>query len=228
MAARRKDRDDIVVFSILRDSSCEECGEELWRGRFLRLENDRPLCLTCADLDHLVFLPRGDAALTRRAKKYSPLHAVVVRFSRTRGRYERQGLLVAESALERAEAECMADADVRAARRERAADRRAQLNAEYVSAFAARIGELYPGCPDDERRSIAEHTCRVRSGRVGRTAAAKVLDAEAVNLAVRAHIRHRHTPYDELLASGIDRSEARMDVEEQLQTVLESWVADGN
>ncbi|MEW2383027.1 hypothetical protein AB0873_13215 [Micromonospora sp. NPDC047707] len=30
-------------------------------------------CLTCVDLDHLVFLPAGDAALTRRAKQASRL-----------------------------------------------------------------------------------------------------------------------------------------------------------
>lgn len=82
---------EIVVFWIRRDSACAECGEELGKGRFLHLESGRPLCLACADLDHLVFLARGDAALTRRAGRYSTLKAVVVRFSRTRKSYERQG-----------------------------------------------------------------------------------------------------------------------------------------
>src|SRR3984893_18920696 len=45
-----------------------------------------------ADPDHLVYLHRGDAALTWRAEKYSALSAVVVRFSRSRGRYRRQTL----------------------------------------------------------------------------------------------------------------------------------------
>ena len=45
--------DEIVVFSILRDSACAECGEALGKGRFLRLEKERPLCLRCTDLDHL-------------------------------------------------------------------------------------------------------------------------------------------------------------------------------
>ena len=31
------------------------------------------LCLACADLDHLEYLPRGNVALTRRAAKYSKL-----------------------------------------------------------------------------------------------------------------------------------------------------------
>ena len=50
---------DIVVFSILKPSACAECGAELWKGSFLRMEKEKPLCLECADLDHLVFLPRG-------------------------------------------------------------------------------------------------------------------------------------------------------------------------
>jgi len=62
------------------------------------MEGPGPLCLGCADLDHLVFLAAGDAALTRRAKKASALSAVVVRFIRARKRYERQGILVDEPA----------------------------------------------------------------------------------------------------------------------------------
>jgi hypothetical protein len=105
----RDEKTDIVVFEIVRDSACAECGEELGKGRWLRMERDRPLCMSCADLAHLVFVPPGDAALTRRASKYSSLRAVLVRFSRARKRYERQGILVEESALRRAEQECLAD-----------------------------------------------------------------------------------------------------------------------
>ena len=121
--ATRGESNEIVVFSIVRDSVCAECGRELWKGSFLRMEHDRPLCLSCADLDHLWFLPSGDTALTRRASKYSGLRAVVVRFSRARGRYERQGVLVEQAALERAEQECLDDAEHRRVR-ERAAERR--------------------------------------------------------------------------------------------------------
>jgi len=111
---------DLVVFDILRESKCADCGKELLGGDFLFMEGERPLCLTFADIDHLIYLPRGDTALTRRARKHSALSAVVVRFSRARKRYERQGVLVEESALEQAEAECSADAYQRSVRRERA------------------------------------------------------------------------------------------------------------
>ena len=73
---------ELVVFDIVRDSKCADCGKELLGGDFLFMEAERPLCLTCADLDHLTYLPRGDTALTRRARKHSTLSAVVVRFSR--------------------------------------------------------------------------------------------------------------------------------------------------
>src|SRR5215831_558980 len=111
---------NLVVFDIVRDSECAECRKELLAHDFLFMEKGRPLCLTCADLDHLTYLPRGDTALTRRARKYSSLSAVVVRFSRARKRYERQGVLVEEPALERAEQDCAADADKRSVKRERA------------------------------------------------------------------------------------------------------------
>ena len=215
--------EDIVVFWIVRDTVCAECGEELGKGRFLRLEAQRPLCLACADLDRLVFLARGDAALTRRASRYSTLRAVVVRFSRARKRYERQGVLVEEQALVRAEQACLSDAGSRHVARERGAERRAALDAAYVEAFARRIGEVFPGCPRDAQQSIAEHACQKYSDRVGRSAAAKELDAKAVELAVVAHVRHVHTQYDRLLAQGMARHDARVEVGSVVNEWLNTW-----
>jgi hypothetical protein len=214
---------DIVVFWIIRDNVCAECGEVLGKGRFLRMEGERPLCLSCADLGHLVFLERGNTALTRRATRHSTLYAVVVRFSRARKRYERQGVLVEEAALAKAEAECLSDADARQAARERAAARRVEVDVAYAEAFARRVAELFPGCPRPTQQAIAEHACERYSGRIGRSAAAKELDANAVELAVRAHIRHEHTPYDQRLAHGADRSDARREVASEVEAVLRRW-----
>lgn len=226
MAEKKKDESpDIVVFWTVRDSACAECGRELWKGEFLRLEEGRALCLSCADLDHLAYLPSGDTAMTRRASKYSRLRAVVVRFSRARKRYERQGVLVEMEALERAERECLDDAESRRRARERAAVRRSAAEQEYAAAFARRVSELYPGCPAAEAESIAVHACAVGSGRIGRTEEAKELDAGAVELAVRAHVRHVHTPYDELLGRGIERFDARARVHDHVEHVLDGWRA---
>lgn len=214
---------DIVVFEILRDSECSECGEELGKGRWLRLENERPLCMDCADLSHLVFLPPGNAALTIRAGRYSSLRAILVRFSRTRKRYERQGTLVEEEALARAEQECLADADARERARTRRAERESLIDARYRSEFAQHIKNLYPGCPDSEAVEIAEHACLKYSGRVGRSADAKRFDEHVITLAVRAHVRHVHTEYDKLLNKGRERHEARESVGPQIDNILTNW-----
>ena len=75
----------------------------------------------------------------------------------------------------------------------------------------------------DRERAIAEHACLKYSGRVGRSAAAKSYDDEAVRLAVLAHVRHVETSYDKLLASGRDRHEARRQVDAQARLVLAAW-----
>jgi hypothetical protein len=211
------------VFQILKDSQCSECGAEIAQGSFLLMEAGQPLCLPCARLDDLEFLPSGEAALTRRAAKYSGRTAVVVRFSRSRGRYERQGILVETAALEQAEGECAADAKERASARARGAERRRAQDRELVVRMAQQIGELYPGCPPPEAAAIAAHTAVRGSGRVGRTAAGRNLDEGALAAAVAAAVRHTHTNYDELLAAGLDRDLARRRVADRVQEILAAW-----
>ena len=216
--------DTVTVYITNRESRCDECGDDLGRHAWITLAREgHAVCLACADLEHLVFLPAGNTALTRRARKGSRLSAVVLKWSRARKRYERQGLLVEDDALTRAEEECAADAASRQAKRERAVARRAELNPEYLARFAVRVRELYPNCPKGRETQIAEHACRKYSGRVGRSSASKALDEDAVRLAVVAHICHRETPYDDLLLGGVERSEARACVRDQVATVLSDW-----
>ncbi len=214
----------LKVFITAGEPTCDECREALGRSAWITIESQgRALCLRCSDLDHLEFLASGDAALTRRAGSHSVLSAVVLRWSRARKRYERQGLLVEASALEQAEAECLADTDARARRREREAERRAQLDAEHADQFLVRILDLFPACPRETAKRIAEHACLTSSGRVGRTTAGKALEEEAVRGAVVAHVRHTHTEYDALLARGFDRYEARTRVADPIDLVLAQW-----
>jgi hypothetical protein len=216
--------DDIAVFQVTSDDAkCDECGEELFRGRMLRKEGAKGLCLDCADLGHLTFLGAGDACVTRRARKYSPIAVVVLRWSRSSKRYERQGLLVTGDAADRAEQECLDDAELRQRRQFAAAIRRDDIDAQYVAAFAAEIRRHYPSAPPDAPTHIAEHACQKHSQRIGRTAAAKDFAPEAIDLAVRAHIRHVHTTYDQLLARGSDREFARAAVRREVDTILETW-----
>jgi hypothetical protein len=217
---RQRQAPELVVISPLRDWVCTVCGGS---GDLLLMEGPGPLCLRCVDLDHLVFLPSGDAALTRRARQASRLSAVVVRFSRSRGRYERQGILVEEMALAQAERECLADEGARARRREREAARRAAGDVELQAKMAREIERLFPGCPEERAQEIARHTATRGSGRVGRSAAGRALDPEAIELAVAAAVRHLDTGYDDLLMSGLSRVEARERVRSEVERILDRW-----
>ena len=94
---------ELLVIQPLSDTwKCHRCSGT---GDLLIMESPGPACLRCTGLDDLQFLPAGDALLTRRVKAKSARHAVVVRFSKSRRRYERQGLLVEPSALAEAQRE---------------------------------------------------------------------------------------------------------------------------
>lgn len=171
----------------------------------------------------LVFLRRGNITLTKRACKLSARWMVVVKWSRARRRQERQGVLVEPQALEQARLQSAADEHQRQKRRARAATRRELQDQQYTSDFATAIRARYPASPPGIERPIAEHACAKYSGRVGRTAAAKELDAEMIHRAVVAHIRHANTRYDRLIASGVSRNEARELVRTLIDETLSCW-----
>jgi hypothetical protein len=218
---RRADKPaDLLVIQPVQDWACAECGGT---GDLLTMSTAGPLCLDCADLDHLMFLPAGDAALTRRARKASGLSAVVVRWSRSRRRYERQGVLVEEAALAQAEQQCLADEDARQRRRERDRDRRAAQDLVLQARFAAEIARLYPGCPAARAEAVAQHAGVRGSGRVGRSAAGRALDEQAITRAVMASVRHEDTDYDALLMAGVAREVARDRIRPAIDRILAAW-----
>jgi hypothetical protein len=211
---------ELVVFMPVTEFICSDCGGT---DSFLVKDGERALCLACADLDHLVFLGAGDGALTRRSRKASALSAVVVRFSRARKRYERQGVLVEPAALETAELQCLGDEEARARRRERDRERRAQQDENLVERMAVEIRRLFPGCPATRAEAIATHAAVRGSGRVGRSAAGRALDPDALTLAVVASVRHDDTGYDGLLMAGVPRIDARARVQADIERVLDGW-----
>ena len=216
---------EIKVFISSREGTCGDCGAPLTRSAWICLDEVKgAVCLPCADLDLLEFLPTGDAALTRRAKQASALWAVVLKWSKSRRRYERQGLLVEQKALETAEASCTADAPARAARARERAEVAQAADRQYMERFAEEVRRRYRACPAGRERTIAEHACRKYSDRIGRTAAAKSFDGTAIDLAVLAHIRHTETEYDRLLSQGMDRFEARDRVAGVVDVVVRRWL----
>ncbi|MEU5878928.1 DUF2293 domain-containing protein [Spirillospora sp. NPDC047279] len=220
LAARNTKAPDLVAVLPLQAWTCAACHGT---GELHVIEDDTPHCLTCADMDHLVFLPSGDAALSRRAKKESGLSAVVMQLNRRRKRYERRGILVEETALERAEEQCLADEESRARRRDRDRERREHLDETFQRRMAAEIVRLFPGCPPGRADAIAGHAAVRGSGRVGRTAAGRALGEEAVTLAVIASVRHLDTDYDARLMNGEPRRDARAAIRPAVDAVLTRW-----
>lgn len=99
----------VAIVPLNPDWKCHRCGRG---GDLLMMEPPGPCCLTCAGFADLDYLPRGDIKLTKRVAKLSERRLVVVRFSRARKRYERQGLLIEPRALREARKELgLGDAD---------------------------------------------------------------------------------------------------------------------
>src|SRR5581483_11433449 len=119
--------------------------------------------------------------------------------------------------------QCMSDADARAARAVREEEKRKKKDVVFASEMADAIKRLFPACPDDDAREIADHASVRGSGRVGRSAAGRALADDAVTAAVVASIRHRYTDYDALLMRGVDRREARDRIRSVVDDVLTKW-----
>jgi hypothetical protein len=216
---------DLLVIAASKAWTCPACSTEFEPGEFLTMDDAGPLCMGCADLGHLEFLPRGDTALTRRARKASRLSAVVVQWSRARKRYERQGVLAEPDAIAQAEQECLADSEVRERRRVRDGQRRAVEDERFIADLAAEVRVQFPGCSPERALRIAQHAGACSSGRIGRTSGGRALDPEAVRLAVVAAIRHEDTHYDDLLMSGVPRDEARELVRHDIDRLVSEWHA---
>ena len=214
---------ELLVIASSKAWACAACSAQFARGDFLTMDDAGPLCLECADFGHLEFLPRGDAALTRRARRASELSAVVVQWSRARQRYERQGILAEAAAISEAEQQCLVDSDLRERRRQRDADRRVIEDEKFVAELAAAVQAQFPGCPTERALGIARHAGARSSGRVGRTGAGRALDPEAVRMAVVAAVRHEDTDYEHLLMKGVSRSDARGLVRADIERVIRAW-----
>lgn len=157
------DSDAILVFPSQGEGDCAHCAAPLYQSAFVTFKNNAIACVKCGGLENLEFLPSGNTALTRRATALSEVKYVVLKFSRARKRYERQGILARPEILKQASRECEADEAAREAKRQASSARRDKQD--------------------------AAHACRKYSGRVGRAAFAKELAPESIHLADRADAR---------------------------------------
>ncbi|OJI97196.1 hypothetical protein ASPVEDRAFT_119655 [Aspergillus versicolor CBS 583.65] len=84
----------------------------------------------------------------------------------------------------------------------------------------------FPLMPVGSLDVILHHAFLKGSGRVGRTTTTS--DERKAILAVEAHIRHMHTPYEILLRQGKSRDDARKEVWEMVQAIRMAWAGQGH
>lgn len=118
---------------------------------------------------------------------------------------------------------------VQALARETLSARRAATedrDAAFIRKAETELDNLFPNVPKSEGELILKRAFRKHSRRVGRSG--QLEWPRKVQLAVIAHIRHKHTEYDTLLKNGMDRDDARTVVTKKIQDTLRQWGATGS
>ncbi|KAF2626288.1 hypothetical protein BU25DRAFT_422481 [Macroventuria anomochaeta] len=94
-------------------------------------------------------------------------------------------------------------------------------DASLIDAAATELEEQFSEMPEEEKKLVLRHGFRKYSGRVGRTGTIPL--QRKTLLGVIAHVRHRHTKYDSVLARGVERAVARKAVNRKIESVLRDW-----
>jgi hypothetical protein len=153
--------------------------------------------------DDWEFLPSSDAFITRTVKAAGSYWLSWQPRSRHRRHRRQLGLWAPSEAIRAAEQRAKETADRRAATRTVSARSRARREERYEQDLREAVLRFLDFAPahaqlaEQIATETAAHAAVVGSGRVGRTQMLS-LDEKAA-LAARAHIRHRHTEYEDRL-----------------------------
>lgn len=178
---------------------CANCG-----GIHDLILDDSGLCRDCAGLGHLVFLPSGAAALTRRTVKAASTSAVVLRANT---RNVRHGILADQRAIELAALQCLRDQQYLSG-----------VGEEIRRDIADAIRAEFPGCPPPRADAIAyDAAVRRRNARSG------ARDPGYIHEIVQDSVRRVDTEYDDLSLTGLDRVEAERRTQAQVDDALDTW-----
>lgn len=165
-----------------------------------------------------VFVPKGNVYVTshcrRRTREADRTVYSVVGAAAPGRQPPPLGILVPREvaqAVHAAEAATRADRARAVARHDAGLERR----------FRDVVAREFPGAPPAETGLIVARAMRKGSRRVGRTAALDV-DVRA-RLAVRAHIRHQHTDYDDQLRRRVGKPQARRSTAARIDEVVKAW-----
>ncbi|CAG8108335.1 unnamed protein product [Penicillium salamii] len=161
-----------------------------------------------------ILVPKGDVYITRhcRSKTKDNHQIVYVVYNRTGKRT--LGIRVPEEI----HTTVLASA---AATKESRANAVESRDKKDLSKSRALLEAEFPLMPAETLQIILEHAFLKGSGRVGRTG--RISDEKKVLLAVEAHIRHVHTPYETLLEGGVGRMKAREMVRGSILAVERAW-----
>ena len=214
-------REDLVVFSILRDSQCVECGEALWKGKFLFMEKERPLhapiSITSSTCPVVMLrshdAPRSTAPFRRWSSDSAGLGATTsAKASWSKNPHFRKPNTNAFRTLARG-------------RLGASATKYAVSNRITICAPTSRMrsGSYFRAVRLPRRLPLRNTRRRAEAAGWDAPPAGKTLDKRAITAAAIAAIRHTHTRYDELLMSGFDRADARDAVREAVDRVLDIW-----
>lgn len=94
-------------------------------------------------------------------------------------------------------------------------------DAATLDAAATELEDQLPEMPEKEKALVLKHGFRKHSGRVGRSGTIPL--PRKVLLAVIAHVRHRLTRYETLLAGGMGRVAARKAVNRKIENTMRDW-----
>ncbi|KAK3340034.1 hypothetical protein B0H65DRAFT_430234 [Neurospora tetraspora] len=160
-----------------------------------------------------VFVPKGDVYITKNCRKetHSAGQTVYVVVNKRRKPIGLRCPVSIVKAVQESE-------QATAAKRAEAVQKR---DAAMEGGFEEALKRLYPNTPKESIQKIVSHALKKRSRRVGRSGTVQLDDK--VKLAVRAHIRHEHTEYEQLLRKGKTREGARRKVYSKLKEVARLW-----
>ena len=165
-----------------------------------------------------VFVAKGNVYITRHCREKTRQAGCVLYIIHDQRTKLRVGLACPHHILRK----------VQANEKATAAQRRQQVSARdtnYIANARAILLRLFPRIPLGSAEEVLKHGYLKGSGRVGRSST--MSDSNKMIMAVTAHVRHRHTPYDALLREKgpgqAARFEARAQIRGQLLHVLREW-----
>ncbi|KAJ5991742.1 hypothetical protein N7451_007466 [Penicillium sp. IBT 35674x] len=161
-----------------------------------------------------VFVPKGDVYITRHCRTDTKASSRIVYLVYDKAAKRTLGIRVPKEIYTKVSKLATFTAEKRASAVK-------VRDGTFITRGRQLLRDVFPSMPNETLEIILNHAFLKGSGRVGRTST--TTEKRKATLAVEAHIRHNHTPYETLLASGLERCEARERVWPEVQAIKKAW-----